>query len=228
MNQRFFDEIGVSKFPAKMGKEATFWGSIAFACHSWRHLWPCPCFEKGAIRVKKVTRFSIRHKTTFSAAQAAFSGKHTKKPSSLNKETFTNFCNADAVQQSSPFQLGLRQWKTFFNFQRLLSFGDSWHAVLQGLKLWRNKVFQFRSHLKFFLKHYFHIFSTANSVLEEHEKNFGLAFELKASFYWHGRCTTTTYCSLSPSLQRPSLYTPAWSLKSSWTSFKPTQVFAKF
>ena len=165
MNQRFFDKIGVSKFPAKMGKEATFWGSIAFACHSWRYLWPCPCFEKGAIRVKKVTRFSIRHKTTFSAAQAAFSGKHTKKPSSLNKETFTNFCNADAVQQSSPFQLGLRQWKTFFNFQRLLSFGDSWHAVLQGLKLWRNKVFQFRSHLKFFLKHYFHIFSTANSVL---------------------------------------------------------------
>ena len=27
-----------------------------FACHLWRHLWPCPCFEKGAV-VKKVTRF---------------------------------------------------------------------------------------------------------------------------------------------------------------------------
>ena len=163
-----------------MGKEATFRGSTAFACHSWRHFLPWPCFEKGAI--KKVTRFST-HKTN--SALKAFSGKRVgKEPSfSLDKEPF--FCNFPwcACIAKLCFSEAYSSEKTFFNFQRLLSFGDSWHAAAQqGFETLKKQGFSIPSSFEILLEALLSLFFRyfCNSV--HWARNFRVTFELKAIF----------------------------------------------
>ena len=162
MNQRFFYKIGGSIFPAKIGKRGHVLRINCLCVPFVTSFMALPLFWERRHPGEKKWPVFPSTKPLFPLlpllSQVSIQKSHHHFHWTKKLLQIFIMLLLYPVRQSSPFQLGLVQWKTFFNFQRLLSFGDSWHAVLQGLKLWRNKVFQFRSHLKFFLKHYFHFF----------------------------------------------------------------------